>query len=382
MSTTALVQKTHTSIETDNCGRRGFAVHEDYLFVGTTNEVLQFVIGGAPDASNELLVNAKLEVLDVAPGDAGSNDVFVLTTYTPAVRAARGFAPDVYPLFVSLFVTQKPDSAVELFSQPLPVHSGTSAAFAYDANTFLVAHGGLDSTLAILYKRIINGKKVTFQELNRVRLAQLPEVLNVSLCGGVALLWNADGFLTWTLNTNAVSELVRVADFSAAAQTQGNKIVTASTTGVLQVFLDGAVIQTLNIDLDKSKSLHADAKRVLPDDGPSRVGDEIATIEAAVAAANAAAATSDDDDDESSEEDTIFVNSIDSSDDETESDDTDIDVDVASEASAASAASASASDAADVSGPDVFKDVINLTFRNGALFVHTYSDDLLLYVYE
>ena len=385
------VQTQHTSIETHNCGKHGFVALDNALFVGgNVNAVSQFLVGSAPDASNELVLNGKLEVLDVSAGD-DAFELLVLTTYDAEVRAARGFDSDVYPLFVSLFHLIDADTSEELWCQPLPLLRSAASSFSYDGGTFLVAHGNESATTVLLYQRVANGKKVSFLESARVVLPQLPNVLNVVLRNGVALLYTEAAFVVWPIRSDvdvATLPVTAVADLSTATlTTDGSRIITATTGGKLDV-LDAATLavqQTLTIALDASTSFKPQCVRAVQDDGPSQVGDEF-TIEQAVMAANAAASGSDDDDDDDDEsEDTIFANSAggDSSDESEDDDEDGTDTDMSDVASSSSKASAAAAAPADVTlvvdAVPVFNDIINLAYQNDTLYVHTYSDDLLVF---
>ena len=383
-----------TSVDTEKATRNGFAVQGAHLFVGRKSDILQFVLEDSPDASNSIVINAKLDVVDIAAGDSDTNELFVLSTYSTAVRDSRAIPPTVYPLFVSLFEIESENSAVELFCQPLPVHDGLSAAFAYTDGLFVVAHGAESGSRALLYRRVHNGNKALFQEVGRAALPQLPNVLNAALVNGVVLLYNATSFVTWEIRAGSAAEpsgAVAVSDLSAATLTPRGHVVTGSTAGDVRVFdaVTCALLDTFNINMDASKSLHPFAKRALPgDDGPSAPGDEL-TIEAAVAAANAAATVESDDDDDESEEDTVFANSYhsDNEDTETEMEGSDADMSKSSSSSGGSSsggdAASTGGDAAAASGTglDVFNEILNIAFSKDTLYVHTYADDLLLFGY-
>ena len=387
----SFVQVGHTSIDTANAGRRGFVVKNGSFFVGSTDQVLQFEINGSPDTSNELEINEKLEIQDIASGDA--EELFVLSTYSSKVRAKRGFAPSVYPLFVSLFLIESNEEATELFCQPLPVHPGLPGGFAYANDAFVVAYGAEQGSLVILYRRIDNGIKAAFVEVRRAILPQLPNVVSAQLnADGLVLLYNDSGFVVWAITNFADAvdpagvPCIAVPNLSSATLTPDGRVITAGSDGVIQVFGPDGVLSTFQTALDQSTSFHSGARRAnLADDGPVQPGDESISIEAAVAAADAAASDSGSDECDD-DDDTVFANAY-GDDDSTEgseiSDDaeTDMSADLASvtvsETCAATASADAVTDApADTS---VFNDVVNVAFENGKLYVHMYSDDVLIY---
>ena len=395
----AFKQLNHTTIHTEQCVRSGFAVSDDSLFVGKQTEVMQFSKGEAAHrACNYLEPNVKLDVLDVTVGEAGSEgqEVFVLTTYNHTQRKQRELPRDVFPLFVSLFKVSEADKAVELFCQPLPVHGGGTAALAYSAGHFLVAQGSASGSRVFVYRRIANGIKDLFQEVHRLWLPALPDVLGVALRGGMALLYNDVAIATWAWTAapvgggggggaaacESVLPTVTVAGLATATLTSRGHVVTGSSTGRVQVF-DAATlaeVHAFDINCTQANSMNPTRKRASVAKN-NNAGEEL--VAALAAAKEAASASSDNDSDENTTVFAIEENSESGSESGSETEtDADSDVDLEDDGgSPASVSSATADEAAAVGGADVFKDIINIGFSVNTLFVHTFSDDLLLYGY-